>query len=131
MRMFQVMDKIERDLSRLGFEFSRVSQQEIKVKNGSNDLFISYQQHSLPSPKAGIDGTVTPFLGMKDAMPVTFKIKSSVATAGSVKDVIDSDIAVRVLMLLTTFGNNLLLENSSGSFSKTFFPIVDHVGVGV
>lgn len=131
MRMFQVMDKIERDLTRLGFEILRVSQKEIKVKNGSNDLVISYQSHSLPSPKAGIDGTVTPFLGMKDAMPVVFKIKSSIATSGSVKDVIDSDVAVRVLMLMTTFGNDLLLENSTGSFSKVFYPIVDHVGVGV
>lgn len=126
----QILDKIARNLDMLGIPESRGAANSVIVDNGSNDLTISYVDASIQLPMGGVDGSVTPFLGIGVANPGKIKIKSAILTAGTIADVIDSIMAARVLAVCAGMANNIVLENSDASFSGEIRGDVDNLGMG-
>lgn len=126
----QIMAKIARNCTQLGLTVNSNSGQAVVVENGSNDLTISYVQPDILAPMGGIDPSVSPFLGVGTVNPGALKVKSAIHTAGTVADVVDSDVAATVLKMLGGFANDVVLENSDASYSKSFRGDTDNLGMG-
>ena len=124
-----ILDKVARNLGQLGLTVSRDSDNVI-IDNGANDFTISLVDASIQLPMGGIDGSVSPFLGIGVAAPSKIKMKSSIATAGTIADVMDSVIALKVLHELCGFANNIVVENSTASFSAELAGSCDVIGLG-
>lgn len=131
MRTIRIMDNLERQLSRAGLSVTRTDRESISIVNGANLLKVSYELFGFSSPKGGVDGKQHPFLGMHGVQPGSLVLTSSMHVAGSVADVIDSDVAAKVLVILASFGNDIILRNDDASFELKLFPNVDHPGMGV
>lgn len=114
----QVLDKISRDLAQLGIANTRGSANEVIVANGSNQLTVSYVAASIQLPLGGVDGAVSPFLGIGIANPGKLKLKSSSTAADSIADVIDSTTAAQILANMAGHANDIVLENSDATYSQ-------------
>lgn len=126
----QILDKIKRNLDVLGVTATRGAT-SIVVENGSNDLTITCEDADIQKPMGGVDGTSSPFIGIGVANPCTIKVKSAISTADTVADVLDSDVAAKVLHLVAGHANDILLENSDASFALRMRGQVDLLGLGM
>ena len=125
----QVLDKLYRNLKQLGLTVS-YGDESVVVENGSNDLTISYVDKEIQKPMGGIDGQVTPFLGIGVAAPGQLKMKSAISTADDMSDVLDGAVAAQVFAMLCGFANDMVLENSDASFSAEIRGHADLLGMG-
>ena len=126
----QILAKIARNAEQIGLTVNSASDSAVVIENGSNDLTVSYVAASAQSPMGGVDGSVSPFLGIGIAKPGKIKIKSSSTAADNMSDILDSAIAAKVLMLAAGFANNILLENSDATFSAELPGHPDLIGMG-
>lgn len=108
----QVLDKIARNLDMLAIAYTRGSANEVIIDNGSNDLTISYVDASIQAPMGGVDGNVSPFLGIGIAAPGVIKLKFQ---AGSIAACLDTAVVIRALAVCSAQANDLLIEDSAGS----------------
>ena len=128
----QVLDKIARNAEMLGLTVvSRGSANEVVIDNGSNDLTVSYVDASIQSPMGGVDGSVSPFLGIGIGNPGKIKIKSASTAADDMSDILDSAIAAQVLAVCAWHANDILLENSDATFSASVRGSADQIGLGM
>lgn len=126
----QILAKVARNAQSLGLTVVSQSQSAVVIDNGSNDLTISYVAASIQSPMGGVDGNVSPFLGIGIANPGKIKMKSASTAADTIADVIDSTTAAQVLQMLSGFANNIILENSDATYSAELQGTVDMLGMG-
>lgn len=126
----QIMAKIERNARMLGLTVNSNTGSAVVIENGSNDLTISYVAPTITAPMGGVDPAVSPFLGVGVVQPGVLKVKSAITTNDSILDVIDSDVAAKVLHMLGGFANDKLLENSDAAWSLTIRGHGDLLGVG-
>lgn len=126
----QIMAKVARNATQLGLTVLSSSSAAVVIDNASNDLTVSYVAASIDLPMGGVDSSVSPFLGMGIANPGKLKVKSSIATVGDLTDVMDSAVALTVLKMLGGFANDVVLENSTASFSLSLRGDVDLLGMG-
>lgn len=108
----QVLDKIARNLDQLGIANTRGSANEVILDNGSNDLTISYVDASIAAPMGGVDGNVSPYLGIGIAAPGTIKLKFQAATIAAC---LDTAKVIQALAVCAAQANDLLMEDSAGS----------------
>jgi len=126
----QILAKIARDAAMVGLTVNSASDTAVVIENGSNDLTVSYVLASIQSPMGGVDGSVSPFLGIGIANPGKIKITSSIHTGGNMSDIIDSLVAAKLLALCAGFANNILLSNDNASFSGEIAGHPDLLGMG-
>jgi hypothetical protein len=124
------MAKIARNATQLGLTVNSNSGQAVVIENGSNDLTVSYVAPSIQAPMGGVDPSVSPFLGVGTVNPGQLKLKSSISTADTIADVIDSAVAAKVLHMLGGFANDVVLENSDAAFAMTIRGHADLLGMG-
>ncbi len=61
----QILQKLARNAKMLGLTVNSESQTAVVIENGTNDITIGYQDASFsPSVVGGVDGAVSPFLGI-------------------------------------------------------------------
>lgn len=111
----QIMDKIARNLDMMKISYTR-DVASILVENGSNDLTISYVDADIQKPMGGVDGAVSPFLGMGVANPGILKLQGASANSASaltVGDLLNTDIAARVFHVMSGFVNNINLAKTN------------------
>lgn len=125
-----IMAKIERNARQLGLTIVSSSGTNVVIDNGSNDFTVSYVQPTITAPMGGVDGSASPFLGIGVVSPGQLKMKSAIATAGTIADVMDSLIAARVVHMLGWMANDIVLENSTASFTATLRGHSDVLGAG-
>lgn len=126
----QILAKLARDAAQVGLTVTSQSSTAVVISNGSNNLTLSYVDASIQAPMGGVDPTVSPYLGIGIANPGKIKIKSAIATAGTIADVTDSLVAAKVLALCAGFANNILLENSTATFAGEIRGHADLIGMG-
>lgn len=126
----QILAKVARDAAQLGLTVNSQSATAIVIENGSNDLTVSYVAASIASPQGGVDPSVSPYLGIGIGNPGKLKVKSAISTAGTIADVLDTLVAAKVLALLAGFANDIVLENSTASFSGEIRGHADLIGMG-
>lgn len=125
-----IIGKLARNARMLGLTVLSQDHDKFVVDNGSNDLTVIYKEASFsPSVVGGVDDTSDPFLGAGTLAPGTIKIKSSINTANNITDIIDSSVAAQLLMICSSMGNDVILENS-GTLVITLRGHSDLVGVG-
>ena len=128
----QVLDKIARNLGILGLQsaVTRGSAGEVIVENGSADVTISYADASFsPSMMGGVDGTVSPFLGIGIGNPG--KITITVAAADSLDEALQTAIAIRCFAVCAAFANDIqLLSSADASVMLQVRGHSDLIGMG-
>ena len=107
----QILAKAARNAKALGLTVNSQSNSAVVIENGSNDLTISYQNASIQSPMGGVDGNISPFLGIGIADPGKI-VLTGANSAGTVGGVIDSAVAAQVLQMLSGFANNIIIADS-------------------
>lgn len=125
-----LMNKIARKATQLGLTVNSNSGAAVVIDNGSNDLTISVVAADIAAPMGGVDPAVSPFLGIGIANPGKLKMKSSSTAADDVSDVLDSVVAAKVLHMLGSFANDVVLENSDATFTATLRGDADNLGMG-
>jgi hypothetical protein len=126
----QILAKLARNAAQLGLTVNSQSATQVVIENGSNDLTLSYVDASIASPQGGVDPSVSPYLGIGVGNPGKVKIKSAVNAATSMADIIDSEVAAKVLAMCAALANNIVLENSDASFSAEVRGHADLIGLG-
>ncbi len=110
-----ILQKMARNAKMLGLTVNSQSQTAVVIENGSNDLTISYLDASFsPSVVGGVDGSVSPFLGIGVGNPGKIKI-SGATTTDTVAAVIDSVVAAKVLCMCAALANDIQLASDSGA----------------
>lgn len=99
-----ILDKIERNCKQLGLTTSRTSS-SILVAEG---MTITYSAATIQAPMGGVDGSVTPFLGLGVANPG--KIAIDLAAAD-----LDTRAKVQVLHVCAGHANSIVLSNAATS----------------
>lgn len=127
----QILQKLARNAKTIGLTVNSESQSAVVIENGSNDLTIGYVDASFsPAVVGGVDGSVSPYLGIGVSAPGKIRIKSASNAAGTIADVMDSAVAAQVLALCASMANDLRLENSDASFSADLRGHSDLLGMG-
>ena len=104
MNKVQILNRVKRDLDMLG----------IAAVRGASDItvdsaVISCVDASIQSPMGGVDGTVSPFLGIGIAAPGQIKMKGG-AGENTLAAILASELRVKVLALLVCFANDVVVE---------------------
>ena len=125
----QILDKIARNAQMLGLTVNSSTGSAVVIENGANDLTISYVSASIQSPMGGIDGTVSPFLGIGIAAPGKLQIKGAAGATFALT--IDTLIAAKVINLCSAFGNDIMIKGSGNEDLGTIRGNVDLLGMGM
>lgn len=125
----QILAKLARNAQELGLIVNSQSQTVVVIENGSNDLSISYQVASIQAPMGGVDGNVSPFLGIGIANPGKLVLTGANA-AGTVGGVIDSQVAAQVLQLMSGMANNIIIADVEHAAIAELQGTADWLGMG-
>lgn len=125
-----ILDKLARNLAQLGMDVRRGSAGEVVVENGSADVTLSYAEASFtPSMMGGVDGSVSPYLGIGVGNPG--KLTLRVASADSLADALTTAIPVRCLAQCAGFANDInILVDSTGATLLAIRGHADLIGMG-
>lgn len=126
----QVLDKLARNLEIQGESVSRGSSGEVIVEDGSADITISYVNADIsPSMLGGVDGTVSPFLGIGQGNPGKLTIR--VASATTLALTFTSAKAVKSLAVCASMANSIqVLHDGSGAVLVEVRGSSDMIGMG-
>ena len=120
-----ILKKIKRNLDMLQIS-ATLDTASITV----NGLTIACVDASIASPMGGIDGTVSPFLGIGVAAPGKISIKGA-AGENTVVEIMTSELRLKVLSLCLAFANNVVILDGDTSAQVAEIPgHVDAIGVG-
>jgi hypothetical protein len=100
-----VLDKISRNLAQESIANTRDSSNNVLV----DSLVVSYVDASIQSPMGGVDGSVSPFLGIGIAAPGKLKIKGA-AGQNTIAAIMTSQLRLQVLKAVGDIGNNVIIE---------------------
>ena len=125
----QIMQKLARNCGYVGLTAVQ-NGNSVTVTNGGNALVVSYVLPVIQQPMGGVDGSVSPFLGIGIANPGQLQITSSTHAAGTIADVIDSAAAAQLLQLVSGFANDIVLSNDNASFTTRLRGSTDWLGMG-
>ncbi len=107
MAQIQILDKLARNLQQMGIAAARGAT-SVTI-TGANIASISLVDASVASPMGGVDGSVSPFLGIGVAAPCKIKLKGA-ATKNTVGAILASATDAKVLAACAHFANNILIE---------------------
>ena len=99
-----ILDKIERNCKQLGLTTSRTSAEALVAEG----MTITYSAAVIQAPMGGVDGTVSPFLGLGVAAPG----KIAIALGGAD---LDTRAKVQVLHVCSGHANSIVLSGAATS----------------
>ena len=102
----QVLDKISRNLTQLGIANSRDANGVAVVVDS---MVVSYVAASIEKPIGGVDGDVSPFLGLGIGNPGLIKIKGA-AGQNTLAAIYTSEKRLRVLRVCSGHANDIVIE---------------------
>jgi hypothetical protein len=105
-----ILNKLSRNLDQRGITHTRASNGNITVQNGSNNLTISYVQPDIQAPMGGVDGNVSPFLGIGTGNPGVLRLKFQ---ATSIAACLDTATVIRAFAVCAALANDLIIEDSA------------------
>lgn len=109
-----ILDKLARNLEQLGMSVSRGAANQVVVENGAADVTVTYADAVFsPTMMGGVDGSVSPFLGIGVGNPGTLVM--SVAAADTLAAVFTTAIPVHVFSQLAGFANDIQVMQSNGT----------------
>jgi hypothetical protein len=124
-----ILHKLARNAKMLGMTVNSESQSAVVIENGSNDLTISYVDASFsPAVVGGVDGTVSPFLGIGVGNPGKLKIKGAAGATWALT--IDSLVAGKVLAMCAALANDIQISGSGDEDLGTIRGHSDIIGLG-
>jgi len=100
----QILDKIKRSLDQMGVSASRGAASVV-----AGGLTISYVDAAIQAPMGGVNGDVSPFLGIGVASPGVLKIKGA-AGENTIAAMIDSSANAKVLSVCVRMANDVVVE---------------------
>ena len=101
----QILDKLYRNLSQLGV--AGLSRGATSVTAAG--LTITYVAASIQAPMGGIDGTVSPYLGIGVANPGTIQIKGA-AGQNTIAAIFTSQDALNIVANACSFANDVAVQ---------------------
>jgi len=102
-----VLNKISRNLDQLAIA-NENSGTEVLASGASGQL-VSYVDADIMSPMGGVDGNISPFLGLGIASPGKLKIKGA-AGQNSIAAIFASAADLQLLKVVGDMGNNVIIE---------------------
>lgn len=105
MNKVQILDKLQRNLLQRGLSPVRGAT-SITIAG----FVISCVDASIQAPMGGVDGTVSPFLGIGVASPGTIKIVPD-GTKATIPQIFLDEASLIVLRELCGFANNIVIMN--------------------
>ena len=117
----QILDKIERNCKQLGLTTSRSSATALVAEG----MTITYTAATIQAPMGGVDGTVSPFLGIGIAAPGKIAIDLGAADLGT-------RAKIQVLHIVSGHANSIVLSNAATSaVNGEIQGQVDQLGMGM
>jgi hypothetical protein len=107
MAQSQILDKLARNLQQMGVSATRGAT-SVDVAS-ANVGSISLVDASVQSPMGGVDGSVSPFLGIGIAAPCKIKIKGA-AGKNTLAAILASETDAKILAACSRPANNILVE---------------------
>lgn len=107
-----VLNKISRNLTELGIA-NTFDGTTITV-TGAHSQLITYVPASIMSPMGGVDGTISPFLGIGIANPGKLKIKGA-AGENTIAAIFTTQADLQMLKVVGDIGNNVLIEEGDAA----------------
>lgn len=101
----QILDKIARNLEQLGMTVTRGSACEVVAQG----LTVSYTDADIQSPMGGVDGDISPFLGIGVANPGQIKIKGD-AGENTLAAIWTTSDKLQVLQQVAGHANDITVE---------------------
>lgn len=107
MAQSQILDKLARNLQQMGVSATRSATSVVIAS--ANVGSISLVDASIQSPMGGVDGSVSPFLGIGVAAPCKIKIKGA-AGKNTLAAILASSADAVVLAACARPANNIIIE---------------------
>ena len=104
-----ILDKIVRSMGQRGVAVARVGDTVEVTKTGGDILTVSYVLKDLQSPMGGVDGSVSPFLGIGIAAPGSIKVKGE-AGENTIAAMMDTVEAMQLMHEVSGYANDVVLE---------------------
>jgi hypothetical protein len=121
----QILDKIARNLSMRGITAVRGAS-EVTV----GGLIVSCVDADIQKPLGGVDGNLSPFLGIGVAAPGKVKIKGASGET-SVGLIFTTEQNLQVLSVCCAFANNVIIEDGdSAAQLAELWGQTDNLGLG-
>ena len=109
-----ILEKIERNMKMRGVSVERVGDTVEVEKTGGDKLIVSYEDKDLQKPMGGIDGSVSPFLGIGVAAPGSLKIKGAAAES-TIAAIMDTSEALELMHEVSGYGNDVIIEDGGST----------------
>lgn len=119
----QILAKIARNAYELGLTVNSQSATQLIIEDGGTDLLIDYVDASIASPMGGVDGSVSPFLGIGIANPGKIRMRKNTASAQTIAQTFATAVSLKVLALCTRFANNVVVADSNVASPATLAEI--------
>lgn len=110
-----ILDKIARNMKQRGVAAERVGETvEVTKANGTSVLTVSYVAKDVQSPMGGVDGTVSPFLGVGVRAPGSIKVKGH-AGEETIGAVMSDAVALELMHEVAGYANDVVLEHGDNT----------------
>ena len=124
----QVLDKIARNLDQLSISNARATNGVDVVAGG---ITISYEDADIQKPMGGVDGEVSPFLGIGIGNPGKINMKGD-GGENTLAAIFDSEENLRILRVCTGHANDIIVEEGDTAAELARLPgSVDLLGMGM
>ena len=110
-----VLDKIVRNMLQRGISAERSGAVALVDKDGTDKIEISYVEKNIQKPMGGVDGQVSPFLGIGVAAPGYIQVKSLKAADISLALLFAEKNVVELLVELAGYANDIKIMHSNGT----------------
>lgn len=116
MNKTQILNKIKRNLDML-----KISATQDATSITVDTAVISCVDAAIQAPMGGVNGAVSPFLGIGVAAPGQIKLKGA-AGENTVAAIVDSELRAIVLSLLVAFANDVVIEAGDATTQLALIP---------
>jgi len=116
MNKTQILNKIKRNLDML-----KISATQDATSITVDTAVISCVDAAIQAPMGGVNGAVSPFLGIGVAAPGQIKLKGA-AGENTVAAIIDSELRAIILSLLVAFANDVVIEAGDATTQLALIP---------
>ena len=126
-----ILDKIVRNMGQRGVAVARVGDTVEVTKTGGDILTVSYIEKDLQSPMGGVDGNVSPFLGIGIAAPGSIRIKGE-AGETTIAAIMDTVEAMKLMHEVSGYANDIVIEHGDSTVALARIEGHEHLlGLGM
>ena len=109
-----IIAKVARNLKQRGLTAAVVGDTVQLTKTGGDVLVVSYVDKQIQKPLGGIDGSVSPFIGIGVAAPGALKVKGAAAET-TLAAIFDTAEALALWSELSHFANDMVVESGAST----------------